>query len=106
MNANRNQPCPCGSGKKFKKCCLNKQNVIQLHEVKEERFYQQKQRMVGNVRDFLDRNQSFGELKRIESEFNHRINRSMSEKTRKPIFLFLASLFLQIREWIARYRMV
>lgn len=21
---NRNDPCPCGSGKKFKKCCLNK----------------------------------------------------------------------------------
>jgi len=21
----RNEPCPCGSGKKFKKCCLNKQ---------------------------------------------------------------------------------
>ena len=20
----RNQPCPCGSGKKYKKCCLNK----------------------------------------------------------------------------------
>jgi SEC-C motif-containing protein len=20
----RNAPCPCGSGKKFKKCCLNK----------------------------------------------------------------------------------
>jgi uncharacterized protein YecA (UPF0149 family) len=20
---NRNDPCPCGSGKKFKKCCLN-----------------------------------------------------------------------------------
>jgi hypothetical protein len=20
----RNYPCPCGSGKKFKKCCLNK----------------------------------------------------------------------------------
>ena len=20
---NRNEPCPCGSGKKFKKCCLN-----------------------------------------------------------------------------------
>ncbi|MBF0383979.1 MAG: SEC-C domain-containing protein [Magnetococcales bacterium] len=19
----RNDPCPCGSGKKFKKCCLN-----------------------------------------------------------------------------------
>ncbi|MHB8901178.1 MAG: SEC-C metal-binding domain-containing protein [Thermoguttaceae bacterium] len=22
----RNDPCPCGSGKKFKKCCLRKQN--------------------------------------------------------------------------------
>lgn len=21
--AGRNDPCPCGSGKKFKKCCLN-----------------------------------------------------------------------------------
>jgi len=20
----RNDPCPCGSGKKYKKCCLNK----------------------------------------------------------------------------------
>lgn len=24
MNAGRNDPCPCGSGKKFKKCCLTK----------------------------------------------------------------------------------
>jgi len=22
--ANRNDPCPCGSGKKFKKCCIDK----------------------------------------------------------------------------------
>jgi hypothetical protein len=22
----RNDPCPCGSGKKFKKCCLRKEN--------------------------------------------------------------------------------
>ncbi|MGE5192759.1 MAG: SEC-C metal-binding domain-containing protein, partial [Deltaproteobacteria bacterium] len=21
----RNDPCPCGSGKKFKKCCMNRQ---------------------------------------------------------------------------------
>ena len=23
MKTGRNEPCPCGSGKKFKKCCLN-----------------------------------------------------------------------------------
>lgn len=26
----RNEPCPCGSGKKYKKCCLNKDNVFSL----------------------------------------------------------------------------
>jgi len=24
IKVGRNEPCPCGSGKKFKKCCLNK----------------------------------------------------------------------------------
>ncbi len=24
MNVGRNDPCPCGSGKKYKKCCLAK----------------------------------------------------------------------------------
>lgn len=27
MNAGRNAPCPCGSGRKFKHCCLPKQNL-------------------------------------------------------------------------------
>ena len=25
-DVNRNQPCPCGSGLKFKKCCLRRAN--------------------------------------------------------------------------------
>ena len=25
----RNDPCPCASGKKYKKCCLSKENVTQ-----------------------------------------------------------------------------
>ncbi len=28
----RNDPCPCGSGKKFKKCCLQKNNELTLQE--------------------------------------------------------------------------
>lgn len=27
----RNDPCPCGSGKKFKKCCLNKTMLADLN---------------------------------------------------------------------------
>lgn len=32
MKTGRNDPCPCNSGKKFKKCCLNRQSVPQEQE--------------------------------------------------------------------------
>lgn len=28
MTAGRNDPCPCGSGQKYKKCCMNKKRVL------------------------------------------------------------------------------
>jgi len=30
MDIGRNDPCPCGSGKKYKKCCLNNQSETKL----------------------------------------------------------------------------
>ena len=32
-NVGRNDPCPCGSGKKYKKCCLNKQQIKPLDTI-------------------------------------------------------------------------
>lgn len=32
MKIGRNEPCPCGSGKKYKKCCLNKDEKTRLAE--------------------------------------------------------------------------
>jgi hypothetical protein len=32
MKAGRNDPCPCGSGKKYKKCCLGKEREALLRE--------------------------------------------------------------------------
>ena len=29
LDVGRNAPCPCGSGKKFKKCCLDRQGVAE-----------------------------------------------------------------------------
>jgi hypothetical protein len=29
-NVGRNDPCPCGSGKKFKKCCIGKAETLQI----------------------------------------------------------------------------
>ncbi len=33
-NVGRNEPCPCGSGKKFKKCCYHKIQPINLRRRK------------------------------------------------------------------------
>lgn len=36
MKIGRNDPCPCGSGKKYKKCCLQKQaSIPSLEDIKE-----------------------------------------------------------------------
>jgi len=34
----RNKPCPCGSGKKYKKCCLSTQQEKKPSSVKKQRF--------------------------------------------------------------------
>ncbi len=36
----RNDPCPCGSGKKYKKCCMNKQQAASSATRKDEKDYQ------------------------------------------------------------------
>ncbi len=33
----RNEPCPCGSGKKYKKCCLLKDSAVDLEALRAER---------------------------------------------------------------------
>jgi Flp pilus assembly protein TadD len=32
MKVQRNAPCPCGSGKKYKKCCLQKETALDLSQ--------------------------------------------------------------------------
>jgi methionyl aminopeptidase len=36
MKIGRNDPCPCGSGKKYKKCCMGKENLAMNADVKED----------------------------------------------------------------------
>ncbi len=32
MHIGRNNPCPCGSGRKYKQCCLGKNAIIPLYQ--------------------------------------------------------------------------
>jgi hypothetical protein len=39
MITGRNDPCPCGSGKKYKKCCQPKQDVISIEGVRTDNLF-------------------------------------------------------------------
>ena len=72
MTVGRNDPCPCGSGKKYKKCCMKKSNVVQLREFKVEQFYQKKLRLVNQLSDFIYERVSNNLYYRLKSEFKDR----------------------------------
>lgn len=93
MIANRNDQCPCGSGKKYKKCCLKKERVVQLNEVKEERFFQQKHSLVEKMVHFLEKNISFSQFCQLESEFNKRASKRAFEISGSGFFQFWFHFF-------------
>lgn len=51
--ASRNDPCPCGSGKKYKKCCLLKQSEDQARQAKERQFFDRKYKLTRDIYSFL-----------------------------------------------------
>ncbi|WP_078410576.1 SEC-C metal-binding domain-containing protein [Priestia abyssalis] len=93
MIANRNDQCPCGSGKKYKKCCLKKEGVVQLNEVKEERFIQQKYSLVEKMSYFFDKNIPFNDFCQLQSEFNQRSSKSIVNMSGSGFFQFWLHFF-------------
>jgi len=49
----RNQPCPCGSGKKYKKCCMTKQNVVPARDLAYRRLSDAYKRLEIKLETFL-----------------------------------------------------
>ncbi|WP_175640250.1 SEC-C metal-binding domain-containing protein [Metabacillus schmidteae] len=93
VEARRNDPCICGSGKKYKKCCMKKSSVIQLHEVKEERFYQQKHMLTLKIKDFVYKKIPVGQQYKLHSEFKRRTEHSLSNKIENQFFDFWLVFF-------------
>ncbi|OIJ22199.1 hypothetical protein BKP45_05890 [Anaerobacillus alkalidiazotrophicus] len=108
MSVNRNKTCPCGSGKKYKKCCMQKQNVIQMGEVKEERFLQQKHALVKKLEAFVDKNISYQEQLRLETYFYQRVKYKIDQNIKYPYFRFWLYFFhtfengLRTIEWFGK----
>ena len=96
----RNDPCPCGSGKKYKKCCLNAQNKAKKVNFRKQTYlppYNEIDYGKANINDnFLD-NQIINDFsaqrfiyslmlkpeisKHISENFNKLVNRARDERT-------------------------
>ncbi|KWX75793.1 hypothetical protein AMQ83_36215 [Paenibacillus riograndensis] len=53
----RNDPCPCGSGKKYKQCCLLKQSEDQTVQAKGRRFFDRKFKLTTDLYSFMAQKQ-------------------------------------------------
>jgi hypothetical protein len=93
LEIKRNDPCPCGSGKKYKKCCLNQKNVIQIQEVKEERFLQNKHKLVLKLKDFSSTKIPRIEYYQLETEFKKRSQHALDDMMKAGIFEFWLFFF-------------
>ncbi|GGH73840.1 hypothetical protein JOD43_000153 [Pullulanibacillus pueri] len=54
MNIGRNDPCPCGSGKKYKKCCMNK--VETLEKGQERILFKEYERVLQDLFNYARKN--------------------------------------------------
>ncbi|KAB8137995.1 hypothetical protein F9U64_07200 [Gracilibacillus oryzae] len=92
MTVGRNDPCPCGSGKKYKKCCMKKDQIVELKISKEEKFYKLKETLAGKLNAFLVSYLTLNIYAPLEAEFNRRTN-NIFEKNSKGFFLFWLHFF-------------
>ncbi|WP_174734466.1 YecA family protein [Mesobacillus harenae] len=72
MAIRRNDPCPCGSGRKYKQCCLKKEKVVELGHVKQEQFFQMKKRLSERLAEEVLGSYAFLEYQSLMREFRER----------------------------------
>jgi hypothetical protein len=64
MKIGRNEPCPCGSGKKYKKCCLKKDELKKAISLPKRRSAEESvDSLRGKIMRFID----IGKLKGLLS---------------------------------------
>ncbi|WP_404330249.1 YecA family protein [Mesobacillus maritimus] len=72
MTIGRNEPCPCGSGKKYKQCCLKKAKVVELGQAKRDHFFQLKHRLTERLMEDVLGSYTFSGYQSLMKEFKER----------------------------------
>src|SRR5690625_597356 len=88
LSVGRNDPCPCGSGKKYKKCCLHKENMIELAGHRREKFYVEKQHLVEKIGIFLKRQVPLQQYNQLKMEFSKRTDNRIEKDLEESFFTY------------------
>lgn len=105
VSIGRNDPCPCGSGKKYKKCCLKKESVVQLATVQKDQFHQLKHKLFRELQHFVQECITFEQFHQLKIEFKQRTKGLISKEEEEGFFtywLYFFHLFpngLRLIEW-------
>src|SRR5690625_4265895 len=93
MSVGRNDPCPCGSQKKYKHCCLLKENESLRKEQRREQFYEAKQTLVEKIGDFLVQLVPITQYNQLKAEFIERTNSKIDEEIEESYYTFWLYFF-------------
>lgn len=73
MLIGRNDLCPCGSGKKYKKCCMRKDSMVEMARMREGRFFHVKTDLIMRIREFLREQLPFSEQHAVKQAFDREL---------------------------------
>lgn len=93
MSVGRNDPCLCGSGKKYKKCCLNKEDVIALTNIQKEQFHRQKNALFTKLKQFVHEYTTFEQFHQLKLTFKQRTKGIISQEEEEGYFTFWLYFF-------------
>ena len=91
MEIGRNDACLCGSGKKYKKCCMKKAQVIEIGQVRVEQFFHRKFQLTERMKSAILPAYSFREYHALQKQFERRVKESIVDGFFHHWLLFLLS---------------
>ena len=78
LEVGRNDVCSCGSGKKYKKCCMKKAQVIEIGQVRIEQYFRHKFQLVERLNSEI-LSSCLGEYQTLKRQFEKRVKEPISE---------------------------
>ncbi|MCP8969358.1 SEC-C metal-binding domain-containing protein [Ectobacillus ponti] len=75
MSINRNDACPCGSGKKYKKCCMKRKNEQEAGQARQDHFFRIKHELTLRTWEFISGQLSYQDMLQLQKEYKRRSGR-------------------------------